>query len=338
MNPVPRELFGARLVVAGLALALVLAGCGADPDIPTVTHAPSPTPTPHNPAVLTIGASFAVLDPFLSSVADAVQARAKAIGNVDVQVVNAEGSTATQLQQVQAFVDQRVDAIIVVPDDTDATAPITDLVRGAGIPLVYLNRRPSSLPGDGSVPYIGSDSLAAGTIQMRALAEAANGHGTVALLIGDPANEAAVVRTEGAKDVIVQYPNLRLLRESAAGWDRAEAHDAVQAWLNAGDTFDVVSANDDEMALGAIDALREAGLLDRTIVGGVDGTADALAAVQAGDLDVTVFEDAATQGADAVDAAVSLADGEKVTSRQGVIDVPQRLVTKANVGDFLAHG
>jgi ABC-type sugar transport system substrate-binding protein len=175
-------------------------------------------------------------------------------------------------------------------------------------------------------------------MEMQALAKLAGGRGTVALLIGDPANEAAVLRTEGVKDVIVENPGMTLRREAAANWSRDQAHDVVRAWLNAGDTFDVVCANDDEMALGAIAALREAGLLDSTIVGGVDGTADGLAAIQSGDLDVTVFQDAAAQGSGAIAAAVRLMRGQPVTTVDGVIDVPQRLVTPDNVTEFLGRG
>jgi inositol transport system substrate-binding protein len=92
------------------------------------------------------------------------------------------------------------------------------------------------------------------------------------------------------------------------------------------------------LALGAIAALREAGLLDSTIVGGVDGTADGLAAVQSGDLDVTVFQDAAAQGSGAITAAVRLMHGQPVTTVDGVIDIPQRLVTPDNVTEFLGRG
>ncbi len=333
MRHVPR-----RLAAIVIVLAVVVGGCSSN-DLPLVPSAPAASPSSiGSSSRVVIGASFAVLDPFLASLADALRAHAQALGDVNVQVLSAEASTDTQLEQVQAFVDQRVDAIVVVPVDTDATAPVTAVVRGAGTPLVYLNRRPADLPTDGSIPYVGSDSLAAGTMQMEALASRAGDDGTVALLIGDPSNEAAVARTEGAKDVIVLHPGMRLVREAAAGWDRRQAHDIVQAWLAAGDTFGIVSANDDEMALGAIDALRQAELLDSTIVGGVDGTADGLAAIRAGDLDVTVFQDAATQAAKAVDAAVDLARGRTVATTDGVIDVPQTLVTRDNVGDFLGHG
>jgi inositol transport system substrate-binding protein len=342
MRPVSRRLHAPALVLA-LVLALAVAGCGDGvvPVIPLIPLAPSASParppSPVSGSGIVIGASFPALDPFLTALADALQAHAAALGDVDVRLVSAQGPGDTQIEDVQAFVDQGVDAVIVVADDTDATAPITELVRGAGIPLVYLNRRPADLPFDGSIPYVGSDSLAAGTMEMSALADRAGEHGDVALLIGDPANEAAVRRTEGAKDVIVEHHAMRLVREAAAGWDRARAHDVVQGWLTAGDTFDLVCANDDEMALGAIDALREADLLSLTIVGGVDGTADGLAAIGSGDLDVTVFQDAAAQGAGAIDAAMDLVGGRSVATDDGVVDVPQALVTRENVGEYLSR-
>jgi inositol transport system substrate-binding protein len=337
MHPAPVGRLAGLLVVA----VLVLGACGGQPDIPIL---PTPTPVPPtirpgNGSDLVIGASFPVLDPekdpFLAGLADALQVRATAVGHVDLQAMSAEGKTETQLEQVQAFIDAHVDALIVVPVDTDATPPITKAAHDAGVPLVYLNRRPVDLPTDGSVPYVGSDSLGAGTMQLQALARQADGHGTVALLIGDPANEAAVKRTEGAKDVIVDTPGLSLLREAAANWDRQLAHDTMQTWLTAGDTFDVVAANDDQMALGAIDALSEAEQLDSTLVGGVDGTADGLKAIADGDMALTVFQDASEQATKAIDAVIQLDHGQAVTTAEGVVEVPQQLVTRDNVSSFL---
>jgi ABC-type sugar transport system substrate-binding protein len=89
------------------------------------------------------------------------------------------------------------------------------------------------------------------------------------------------------------------------------------------------------MALGAIQALKNANLLDKVLVGGVDATADALAAMQAGDLEVTVFQDAAGQGGGGVDSAVKLAKGETVATVDGVVDIPYVLVTKDNMADYI---
>jgi inositol transport system substrate-binding protein len=106
----------------------------------------------------------------------------------------------------------------------------------------------------------------------------------------------------------------------------------MENWIQTGEQIDVVCANNDEMALGAIQALKNANLLDAVVIGGVDATADALAAMQAGDLEVTVFQDAAGQGGGGIDAAVKLANGETVAD---LVDIPYQLVTPDNIADFL---
>ncbi len=104
-------------------------------------------------------------------------------------------------------------------------------------------------------------------------------------------------------------------------------------WLSAGVKFDAVVSNNDEMAIGAIQALKAAGIdMKDVIVAGVDATADALAALQAGDLDVTVFQNAAGQGKGALDTALALAKGETVETK---VFVPFELVTPANVADYV---
>ena len=109
----------------------------------------------------------------------------------------------------------------------------------------------------------------------------------------------------------------------------------MENWIQSGDQIDVVCANNDEMALGAIQALKDANLLDNVLVGGVDATEDALAAMQAGDLEVTVFQDADGQGGGGVDAAVKLANGETVETDDGVVDIPYVLVTPENIDEYI---
>ena len=90
---------------------------------------------------------------------------------------------------------------------------------------------------------------------------------------------------------------LNIIDEQTANWSRDEAQDMMTNWLSTGTEFDAVISNNDEMAIGAIQAMKAAGMdMADVIVGGVDATQDALAAMQAGDLDVTVFQDAAGQG------------------------------------------
>lgn len=305
-------------VVAAAAVALTACSSTAEP-----TESESTSDS------IVIGATFPILDQFLQKVADGMQAKADELG-ADLQIVEAQEKTDVQLGQVENFIAQGVDAILVVAVDTDAAGPMTSAAQTAGIPLVYVNRRPSDLPT--GVPYVGSDSLVSGTLEMEQLAVLAEGKGNVAILIGDPANEAAVLRTQGCKDVVAKNPGMTVVKEASGHWKREEGLSIMENWLQSGEQIDVVCANNDEMALGAIQALKAAGKLDAVLVGGVDATGDALAAMEAGELEVTVFQDASGQGGGGVDSAVKLINGETVSD---YVDIPYVLVTPDNMADFV---
>lgn len=313
-NPT-RRLFG---LLVGTALLIGAAGSG--------TAAQEP---------IKIGVSFPILDQFLQTVATGMEQKAAEIGGVELVIVSAEEDTTTQLGQVENFIIDEVDAIVVIPVDTDAAGPMTAAAQSSGTPLVYVNRVPSDLPTDGSVPYVGSDSLFAGTVEMEMLAELADYQGNVVILIGDPANEAAVQRTQGCKNVVDQHEGLTVTKEQSGNWYREEGLNIMENWIQSGDQIDIVCANNDEMALGAIEALRNANLLDQVIVGGVDATTDALAAMAAGDLEVTVFQNADAQGGGGIEAAVKLVKGEPIENMvDGVIDVPYEPVNPDNMADY----
>jgi len=312
-----------RMAGALLVSAAVVVGCSSG-----ATEAPAGSEGPSGDG-LKIGVTFPILDQFLQTVADGMEAKADELG-VELNIVAAEEKTDKQLAQVENFISQGVDAIVVIPVDTDAAGPMTAAAQTAGIPLVYVNRRPSDLPT--GVPYVGSDSLYAGTVEMEELAKLAGGKGNVVILIGDPANEAAVLRTQGCKDVVAKNPDMKVIKEQAGNWYREEGLAIMENWLQSGDQIDVVCANNDEMALGAIQALKNANKLEDVLVGGVDATADALAAMEAGELEVTVFQDAAGQGGGGIEAAVKLAKGETVPD---LVDVPYVLVTPENMAEYM---
>lgn len=185
---------------------------------------------------------------------------------------------------------------------------------------------------------MGSSELTAGTLLMEGLVEVSGGKGTVGILEGDPLNngEAVRLRTQGCTDVVAQQPDMEVTVNGSGKWTRDKAMAVVENWIQ-GDTLpDMICANNDEMALGAILALQAAGKTlgaDGVVVGGVDATRDALGAVQDGSLAVTVFQDGPGQGAAAVDAVKKLIAGETLTDNY--FDVPFQLVTPENLGDFL---
>ncbi|MEN6524714.1 MAG: sugar ABC transporter substrate-binding protein, partial [Anaerolineaceae bacterium] len=270
-------------------------------------------------------------DTFLTYMTDGMKEYAATLGSdVEVTYVDAKEDTATQLSQVENFISQGMNAIVVVPVDTAATDPITQAAKDAKTSLVYVNRLPANLPED--VVFVGSNSIDAGIFQMEYIAEKLGGKGNVVIMMGKLDNEAAIQRTAGVEQVAAKYPDIKITKKDTANWSRPEGLTLMENWLSTGDQIDAVCSNNDDMALGAIQAIEAAGLLGKIIVGGTDATPDALEAMAEGKLDVTVFQDAAGQGGGAIKAAVGLARGETVETR---VWIPYVLVTPDNYEDFM---
>jgi inositol transport system substrate-binding protein len=225
-----------------------------------------------------------------------------------------------------------VDAIIVNPADTAATVSITKMVSQAGIPLVYVNRGPEQKKLPDNVVVVESDHIVAGRMQMEALAECMGGKGNVAIMLGELASNATQQRTAGNKEVIKKFPDIKVVEEQTANYQRSQAINLMTNWIASGTKIDAVAANNDEMAIGALIAMKQAGIApDKVCVGGVDATREALNRMKEGDLDVSVFQDAKGQGAAAVEAAVKLAGDEKVDQ---YLMIPYELVTPDQVATY----
>ncbi|CAK7257238.1 MULTISPECIES: sugar ABC transporter substrate-binding protein [unclassified Shinella] len=284
----------------------------------------------------TIGVSMALFDDnFLTVLRNGMSDYAKTLDGVELQIEDAQNDVAKQQSQVQNFIASGVSAIIVNPVDTDATAALSKAAADAGIPLVYVNREPvnvNELPEKQA--FVASDEKESGTLETKEVCRLLNGKGKVVVMMGELSNQAARVRTQDIKDVIAtdECKGLEIVEEQTANWSRTQGSDLMTNWLSAGLEFDAVISNNDEMAIGAIQALKAAGRsMDSVVVAGIDATQDALAAMAAGDLDVTVFQDAAGQGKGSVDAALKLARGEQIDTK---VYIPFQLVTPANIADF----
>ena len=139
-------------------------------------------------------------------------------------------------------------------------------------------------------------------------------------------------RTTGTKEVIAKYPDIKVVQEQMADFQRNKAIDLMTNWITMGEEINAIASNNDEMAIGAILAMQQAGMSpDQVYVGGVDATADALDYMEQGLLDITVFQDAKGQGRGALDAAVKLTKGEKV---EQYTMIPYELVTPKNMADY----
>ncbi|MEO5613907.1 MAG: sugar ABC transporter substrate-binding protein [Cypionkella sp.] len=289
-----------------------------------------------------IGVSMALFDDnFLTVLRNGIQKQADDNG-LKVQIEDAQNDVAKQLDQINNFIASGVTAIIVNPVDTSATQAMSDAAAAANIPLVYVNRQPvnvDTLPANQA--FVASNEVDSGTLETKEICrlfkEAGKTEANVYVMMGELSNQAAVQRTADIHDVIGGADcgvKINIIDEQTANWSRDQAQTLMTNWLSAGAAFDGVIANNDEMAIGAIQAMKAANIdMKSVVVGGVDATQDALAAMQAGDLDATVFQNAAGQGAGALDAAVKLSKGEAVEHK---VYVPFELVTPANVADYAA--
>jgi len=286
----------------------------------------------------TVGVSMALFDDnFLTVLRNGMQDYAKTLEGVTLQVEDAQNDVAKQQSQIQNFIAAGVNAIIVNPVDTDATAAMSKLAADAGIPLVYVNREPSNID---SLPekqaFVASNEVESGTLETQEVCKLLGGKGKAVVMMGELSNQAARMRTKDVHDVLATdaCKGIEIVEEQTANWSRTQGADLVTNWLSAGLEFDAVIANNDEMAIGAIQALKAAGRsMDSVVIGGVDATQDALAAMAEGDLDVTVFQNAAGQGKGSLDAALKLARGETVDKK---VYIPFELVTPANLKDYQA--
>ena len=289
-----------------------------------------------------IGVSIAAFDDnFLTVMRNGLTDYATANG-ISVQVEDAQNDVAKQLDQINNFIASGVSAIVVNAVDTSATQAMSDAAAAAGVPLVYVNRQPinlDTLPDNQAfVASRESESSSKGVVEMcRMWAEAGKTEVNVYVLQGQLSNQAAVQRTQNIYDVIEAGQcavKITVLDQQTANWSRDEAQNMMTNWLSTGAAFDGVIANNDEMALGALQAIKAANVdMGMVIVSGVDATQDALASMQAGELDVTVFQNANAQGAGSLEAAVKLAAGEAV---EQAVWIPFELVTPANIADYLS--
>ncbi|MDR0389405.1 MAG: substrate-binding domain-containing protein, partial [Spirochaetaceae bacterium] len=183
-----------------------------------------------------------------------------------------------------------------------------------------------------NVYYVGSQEIVAGQLQMEAMGQLLNGQGGVCILMGKLDNEGAILRTQGNKDIIAsKYPGIRVLAEETGNWQRDQGMSLTENWITTyGRNLTGILGNNDEMALGAVEALKAAGRTD-VIVMGVDAIPDALAAVANGSLAATVLQDAAGQGRGAGEAAHNALQNQ---NQPPINWIPFVLIDQSNLAQY----
>jgi inositol transport system substrate-binding protein len=309
----------ARLAAAALAIA-ALGGCR-----------PAAAPAGGSPASrkITFGVSLLNLSSeFIVQLNRTMQAEADRLG-IALIVNDAERSADKQIQQVEGFAAEKVDVVILNPCEVDGSSPAVTAAIEAGIPIVNVNSETRATP----TAFVGSRDEDSGRMAMEYIAGRLHGKGAVVMMEGYMGQAAQIKRDQGARDVIARNPGMKLIAVQTADWDRAKAISLMENWIESyRGGIDAVFAQNDEMAMGAVLALEQAGLKSKVVVAGVDGISDALAAVKAGRLDATVFQDALGQGRTAVDVAAAIYRHQPYAKETLI---PFQLVTRDNISKFV---
>jgi len=274
-----------------------------------------------------IGLSVSTLNnPFFVTLRDGAQSAADEAG-AELIVSDAQNDTAQQQDDIQNFVTQQVNVILVNPVDSDAVVPAIEAANQANIPVIALDRGAS---GGEIATTIASDNVQGGNLAGEELIQLA-GSGSVTQLEGTPGAEPARDRGQGFQDAIDAQSALELVASQTANFDRAEGLNVTENILQANPDIVGIFAQNDEMALGAVQALGSDAGSEVKIVG-FDAIEDALSAIEEGTMNATIAQRPEEIGSLGVENAIRVIGGESVEEN---IPVEVELVTQENVSEFL---
>lgn len=296
-------------------------------------------------------------DTFMTGVRNSITNAAT--GKAKITIVDSENNQATQNEKVELFITLGMDSLILNPVDRAAAGVEIDKAKASNIPIVFVNREPfaDDMKKWDKVYYVGSKAEESGIMSGQIIADYWKGHPDAdkngdgllqyVLLLGEPGHQDTELRSEySIKCIEDNGIKVEKLAEDSAMWDRVKGQEKMASFIASyGDEIEAVISNNDDMALGAIEALKAAGYFtnDKYMpVVGVDATAPALQALQEGTLLGTVLNDSENQGKAAVNIAVQLAKGGEITSRTIGYDldghyvwIPYKKVTQDNYRDFM---
>jgi ribose transport system substrate-binding protein len=306
-----------RLIIAICGLVLVVAACGRGDDSEGGGDGEAQVAL----AVSTLQ------NPFFVSLRDGAQEAAEEAG-VELLVSDAQDDAQTQADDIQNFITQGVDVIVINPVDSAAIVTSVEAANQADIPVVTVDR---AAEGGEITAHIASDNVQGGRMAGEYLIEEIGGSGQVAQLEGIAGTSAARDRGEGFQQAIDAASGVEVVANQTANFDRDEGFTVAQNVFQGNPDLAGVFAQNDEMALGAVEAAREAGILQDLVIVGFDAVPDALEAIEAGDMAATIAQQPDLMGREAVEAAAALVEGEEVEAER-LIEV--KLVTADNVSEF----
>jgi galactofuranose transport system substrate-binding protein len=252
---------------------------------------------------------------------------------VELIITDAQSNTPKQVSDIEDMVAQGVDVLFIPPREEQGLEPALESAREAGVPVFLVDREANAQICDDYISFMGSNFIQQGERAAEWLIEATNGSAKIAELQGTVGASVTADRGEGFKRVIDENPGMEMVASQSGNFSRAEGQNVMEQILGGNPDLDAVYAHNDEMAIGAIQALKDAGRKpgeDVTVVS-VDGTRDALQAIIDGDLGATV-ETNPRFGPLAFDTAEKSLNDEPVPTK---ITVQDRLFDKSNAAEFI---
>ncbi|MGP3779470.1 ribose ABC transporter substrate-binding protein RbsB [Halanaerobium saccharolyticum] len=269
-----------------------------------------------------IGLAVSTLNnPFFVDLKDGAESMAEEMG-VEILTVDAQDDAASQLSSVEDLLIKQIDVLIVNPVDGNAVVSAITAANDAGVPVITVDR---GAEGGDVVSHIASDNVAGGEMAGDFIAEQLGEEGKVVELQGIPGTSAARDRGEGFNKAIDKYSGMEVIARQPAGFDRAEGMTVMENILQGNPEIDAVFAHNDNMALGAMEAIAAAGRSDEIMIVGFDAIDDAREAVAEGEMAATVAQKPDLMGEMAVETAIKVANGEEVDE---YTPVPLELITE----------
>ncbi|WP_394139723.1 ribose ABC transporter substrate-binding protein RbsB [Cytobacillus oceanisediminis] len=255
-----------------------------------------------------IGLSISTLNnPFFVTLRDGAEAKAKELG-LEITTVDAQNDPAKQVSDIEDLIQQGVNILLVNPADSAAVASAIESANNADIPVITVDR---SAEGGEVVTHIASDNAAGGKMAGEFIIEQLGDSGKIVELEGIPGSSAARERGQGFNDAVAAAEGFEVASKQSANFDRAEGLTVMENIIQSTSDFGAIFAHNDEMALGAVQALAAAGM-DDVIVVGFDATDDAVKAVEDGKMAATVAQKPDLMGEQAIDAASKVLAGEEL--------------------------
>jgi ribose transport system substrate-binding protein len=306
-----------RILSITLAVGMLgsMVGCGAKSSTSAATKKKQ----------LVIGLSMNTLNnPFFVDVKKGAE-KGASDNNVKLIVTDAQNQASQQQSDIENLIQKKPDVLIIDPCDSDAIIAAIQEANTAKIPVITVDRASN---GGTVASHIGFDAIKAGSLAGDYLGKALNGKGKVVEIMGIMGTNVAQDRSKGFNEAISKYPNIKIVAKQTADFDRAEAMKVMENILQANPEIDGVYAANDEMALGATEAITAANRMDKITLVGNDAIDDALASIKAGKQKATIAEPPFYLGKTGVENAIKLINGGTL-EKKTILD--STLVTKDNV-------